>query len=109
MLQRPTLDSLRPEASQRSKKNFIFQQNENFLKKIADLSYYVLSLPSQCVLFSTLIYLVAIAAISYYVDTYGSIPKSYFSNKKNIPNQYFVKLGWGWTLSLVSIFVALIK
>ena len=32
---------------------------------------------------------------------------SYFSDKKNVFNQYFVKLGWGWSLANVSAFLLL--
>jgi len=35
--------------------------------------------------------------------------KSYFSDKNNALNQYFVKLGWGWTLSAVLVLVLLTK
>lgn len=34
-------------------------------------------------------------------------PKSYFSRTDNIFNQYFVKIGWGWTLLLTIPFVLL--
>ncbi|KAL0270436.1 UNVERIFIED_CONTAM: hypothetical protein PYX00_007846 [Menopon gallinae] len=34
-------------------------------------------------------------------------PKSYFSRTDNIFNQYFVKIGWGWTLFLTTPFVLL--
>ena len=33
------------------------------------------------------------------------LPKTYFARKENIFNVYFVKLSWGWTMSLVSAFV----
>ena len=32
---------------------------------------------------------------------------SFFANPENFLNSYFVKLGWGWTLTLVGIFVGL--
>nr|CAG4650239.1 EOG090X07YX [Sida crystallina] len=35
------------------------------------------------------------------------IPRTYFSRKDNIFNQYFVKLSWGWTMSVVGAFVYL--
>ncbi|XP_037085964.1 fat storage-inducing transmembrane protein-like [Pollicipes pollicipes] len=35
------------------------------------------------------------------------LPKSYFSNKHNMLNQYFVKLGWGWTFVVVGSFMML--
>jgi len=34
-------------------------------------------------------------------------PGTYFSRKDNLFNVYFVKLGWGWTMSLVGAFVYL--
>lgn len=33
------------------------------------------------------------------------IPNTYFSRKDNLFNVYFVKLSWGWTMSLVGVFV----
>ena len=48
------------------------------------------------------------------VVTIGSIftdmfpfPKTVFADKRNFVNQYFVKLGWGWTLAVLLIFVTL--
>uniref|UniRef100_A0A2R5LKW7 Putative inositol phospholipid synthesis protein scs3p n=1 Tax=Ornithodoros turicata TaxID=34597 RepID=A0A2R5LKW7_9ACAR len=35
------------------------------------------------------------------------LPRTYFSRKENIFNAYFVKLGWGWTLVVVGLFVYL--
>jgi len=35
------------------------------------------------------------------------IPRTYFSRKDNIFNIYFVKLSWGWTISIVGCFVYL--
>ncbi|XP_018430052.1 PREDICTED: fat storage-inducing transmembrane protein 2 [Nanorana parkeri] len=35
------------------------------------------------------------------------LPDSYFNNKKNFLNVYFVKLSWGWTLSLLLPFIGL--
>ena len=34
-------------------------------------------------------------------------PQSYLSNKRNVFNVYFVKLGWGWTLGLLIPFMCL--
>ncbi|XP_022244232.1 FIT family protein CG10671-like [Limulus polyphemus] len=34
-------------------------------------------------------------------------PESYFSRKDNLLNEYLVKLGWGWTLTIVGTFVYL--
>ncbi|XP_077543075.1 acyl-coenzyme A diphosphatase Fitm [Haemaphysalis longicornis] len=33
------------------------------------------------------------------------IPRSYFSRKDNVFNVYFVKLAWGWTFTVVGLFV----
>nr|CAG4640951.1 EOG090X07YX [Eulimnadia texana] len=35
------------------------------------------------------------------------IPRTYFSRKDNLFNVYFVKLSWGWTISVVGAFVYL--
>lgn len=32
-------------------------------------------------------------------------PKTYFANKQNFFNRWFVKIGWGWTLMLLGSFV----
>nr|CAG4651913.1 EOG090X07YX [Triops cancriformis] len=52
------------------------------------------------------IYLLAIFAGSVVSDTLP-MPRSYFSRKENIFNQYFVKLSWAWTMLLVGSFVYL--
>ena len=52
------------------------------------------------------IYLMGVMVGSVLCDLFV-VPKSYFSDKRNIFNQYFVKLGWGWTLTLVGAYVAL--
>ena len=41
------------------------------------------------------------------VGDFLPLPKSYFSNKHNVLNQYFVKLGWGWTFTVVGTFMML--
>lgn len=35
------------------------------------------------------------------------LPKGYFSDKENLFNQYFVKVGWGWTFMLTSAYIYL--
>ena len=52
------------------------------------------------------------AAVYWLVVVVGSFihdflppPDTYFSNKRNVFNVYFVKLGWGWTLGLMTPFV----
>ena len=35
----------------------------------------------------------------------NDLPPFYFSKKRNFLNQYFVKLGWAWTVSLLVIFM----
>ena len=52
------------------------------------------------------VYLIGVMIGSVICDLF-MVPKSYFSNKGNVFNQYFVKLGWGWTLCLVSLFIYL--
>lgn len=42
-------------------------------------------------------YFAMVAFVSVVCDLQKPVP-GYFSNKKNVFNQYFVKLGWGWTL-----------
>lgn len=51
-----------------------------------------------------LAYLTCLFAISSIADV-SSIPKMYFSTTANIFNQYFVKLGWFWTLFISIPFV----
>lgn len=51
------------------------------------------------------IYLIALVICSIIKD-FQIIPQtSYFSNKHNIFNQYFVKLGWAWTLAVITPFI----
>ncbi|KAK7481718.1 hypothetical protein BaRGS_00027091 [Batillaria attramentaria] len=52
------------------------------------------------------VYLIGVMVGSVICDLF-MVPKSYFSDKRNILNQYFVKLGWGWTLIFVTTYVAL--
>lgn len=42
-----------------------------------------------------------IFVIGSFSHDYFPLPKWYFSKPKNILNQYFVKIGWGWTFLLV--------
>lgn len=51
-----------------------------------------------------LAYLTCLFALSSVADTLP-VPKMYFSNTANFLNQYFVKLGWFWTLALSIPFV----
>lgn len=44
------------------------------------------------------IYFIGVTAISLVGDLV-TIPPIYLSHKRNLFNQYFIKLGWGWTLS----------
>lgn len=52
------------------------------------------------------VYFCVITIISVVTDHFP-FPRSYFSDKQNFINQYFVKLGWGWTCSLLGLFVYL--
>ncbi|PVD20411.1 hypothetical protein C0Q70_18565 [Pomacea canaliculata] len=52
------------------------------------------------------IYLIGVMAGSVICDLFV-VPKSYLSDKQNFLNQYFVKLGWGWTLTLLVSYVCL--
>ncbi|XP_054429689.1 acyl-coenzyme A diphosphatase FITM2 [Pteronotus mesoamericanus] len=38
---------------------------------------------------------------------FSPLPESYFSNKRNVFNVYFVKLAWAWTFCLLLPFIAL--
>ncbi|KAK6308374.1 hypothetical protein J4Q44_G00216450 [Coregonus suidteri] len=33
------------------------------------------------------------------------VPETYFSNRRNVVNMYFVKVSWGWTLLLLTPFI----
>lgn len=52
------------------------------------------------------VYLVGVMVGSVVSDLVA-IPRSYLSDKQNIFNQYFVKLGWGWTFSLLASFIGM--
>ncbi|XP_041375549.1 acyl-coenzyme A diphosphatase FITM2-like [Gigantopelta aegis] len=52
------------------------------------------------------VYLTGVLVGSVICDLFA-FPRSYFSNKGNILNQWFVKLGWGWTLSLLLAYIFL--
>ena len=51
------------------------------------------------------IYLMAIIICSLIKDFKLIPPNYYLSYKQNIFNKYFVKLGWGWTLAVITPFV----
>lgn len=44
--------------------------------------------------------------IGSFLHDYFPLPGSYFSNRKNFFNVYFVKKGWGWTLVLLSGYIS---
>ena len=50
------------------------------------------------------IYLIALTTGGVVFDVFPA-PRSYFSEKDNLLNQYFVKLGLGWTVAVVGVFV----
>ena len=52
------------------------------------------------------VYLTGVLVCSVICDLFA-FPRSYFSNKGNVLNQFFVKLGWGWTLSLLLTYIFL--
>merc|ERR1719464_1477697 len=53
------------------------------------------------------VYIIATTILSVIGDFSKENSTSFFANPDNFLNYYFVKLGWGWTLTLVSIFVGL--
>ena len=52
-------------------------------------------------------YMCGVTVLSLFTDLFR-FPESYFSNKKNALNIYFVKWGWAWTLALLSSFVYIV-
>ncbi|KAK6186559.1 hypothetical protein SNE40_008574 [Patella caerulea] len=50
------------------------------------------------------LYLMGVLIGSVICDLYA-MPRNFFSDKHNFLNQYFVKLGWGWTFSLMAAFM----
>ena len=53
------------------------------------------------------IYVLGTLIVSVIGDFSAENTSSFFANPDNFLNSYFVKLGWGWTLTVVSIFVSL--
>merc|ERR1719189_745502 len=53
------------------------------------------------------VYIIGTTILSVIGDFSKENSTSFFANPDNFLNYYFVKLGWGWTLTLVSIFVGL--
>ena len=49
-------------------------------------------------------YVLILIVVSVVTDHFPA-PRCYFSDKRNILNQYFVKLGWGWTCSLIALLI----
>lgn len=52
------------------------------------------------------IYICVITLVSLLVDLFP-FPRTFFSDKRNPLNIYFVKWGWGWTCTLLGIFIYL--
>ncbi|ESO82823.1 hypothetical protein LOTGIDRAFT_184623 [Lottia gigantea] len=50
------------------------------------------------------LYLMVVLIGSVICDLHA-MPRGFFSDKKNFLNVYFIKLGWGWTLSLIGPFI----
>lgn len=79
----------------KSKSSLILQLKEG-------ISEWILMSPSS----KAAIYWLIVIAGSFSHD-FLPLPHSYFSNKRNVFNVYFVKLGWGWTLGLIIPFISL--
>lgn len=73
------------------------------IKTFEKITQTVLSVCNKWMFFDTnikvTIYLGALILISWLTD-YHPFPRTYFARKENLFNQYFVKLGWAWTLFL---------
>ena len=50
------------------------------------------------------IYVFCITVLSVVTDMFP-FPKTYFSDKRNALNQVFVKWGWGWTCTVLGVFI----
>ncbi|XP_055043727.2 acyl-coenzyme A diphosphatase FITM2 [Misgurnus anguillicaudatus] len=48
-----------------------------------------------------------ITVLGSYLKEKELVPESYFSNRRNVLNVYFVKISWGWTLGLLLPFILL--
>ncbi|KAH9509542.1 hypothetical protein Btru_046121 [Bulinus truncatus] len=52
------------------------------------------------------VYLIGVMVCSIICDLF-LVPRTYMSEKSNILNQYFIKIGWGWTFTFISIYILL--
>jgi len=50
------------------------------------------------------IYIFCITVLSVVTDRFP-FPRTYFSDKRNVLNQVFVKWGWGWTCTILAVFI----
>jgi len=50
------------------------------------------------------IYIFCITVLSVITDMFP-FPRTYFSDKRNALNQVFVKWGWGWTCTILGMFI----
>ncbi|XP_066019652.1 acyl-coenzyme A diphosphatase FITM2 [Pocillopora verrucosa] len=48
-----------------------------------------------------------VVVVGSFIHDFLPLPQSYFSNKRNVLNVYFVKFGWGWTLLVLIPFISL--
>ena len=70
------------------------------LKNLYKLQHLVLWIPQVKTLIVWLIFL-----SGSFIHDFFPLPGSYFSNKRNIFNVFFVKRGWGWTCGLMLVFI----
>ena len=50
------------------------------------------------------VYFAFLIILSFITDLFP-FPQSFFADKKNFLNQFFVRFGWGWTLLIVCLFI----
>ena len=80
----------------------VIEKKTSFLQFLEGIYDWALIPPSS----KAAIYWLAIVAGSFIHD-FLPLPQSYLSNKRNVFNVHFVKLGWGWTLGLLIPFISL--
>ena len=83
-------------ASQKGKTGLTLYKNA--VNKVQELFLGLLLLPAS---YKAVFYWFLVILGSFICD-FLPIPQSYFSNRRNVLNVYFVKWSWGWTLCLLS-------
>ena len=110
MYKRPSLRSIRRDSncSQAEERQYEVPKHSK-LFKLSDACNRFLQFARGNLAITLLVYFFVVVLVSLVTDYVITAPPTYFSNKRNFINMYFVKVGWGWTLSFVGLMLLLTR